>query len=80
MNKINTIKEKILKISSLMNKNTSIIPQCTQMPFWLDPKFILLKKKKNKDINFLYNKYFSKEKYSMSACISNNRRTRRYKS
>ena len=73
MNKINTIKEKNLKkISSLMNKNTSIIPQCTQMPFWLDPKIYTSKKiKKNKDINFLYNKYFSKENIiGMSAWVS----------
>ena len=72
MNKINSLKKKdIIKISSFIRHDTSIIPQCTQIPFWLDDKLYLAKNKTKKDINFLYNKFFPKEKIiAMSAWVS----------
>ena len=73
MNKINSIKSVDLKkLSKFIKKNTSVIPQCTQVPFWLNSK--IFKTKKNiraKDVNFLYNKYFPQKKIiGMSAWLS----------
>lgn len=73
MNKINTVKSKEIKrISKFIKKNTSIIPQCTQIPFWLNSKIYKTKKIiKNKDINFIYNKFLPKKKIiGMSAWVS----------
>lgn len=72
MTKINSIKEDdVKKLSSLVKDDTSIIPQCTQVPFWLDEKIYLNKKSTKKDINFLYNKFFPKKNIiGMSAWVS----------
>ena len=72
MTKINSIKkDDVKKLSSLVKSDTSIIPQCTQVPFWLDDKLYLVKQNSKKDINFLYNKFFPKKKIiGMSAWVS----------
>lgn len=73
MSKINTVNSKEIKrISKFIKKNTSIIPQCTQIPFWLSPKIYRTKKIiKNKDINFIYDKFLPKKKIiGMSAWVS----------
>ena len=72
MTKINSINKKdIEKLSGFIKKNTSIIPQCTQVPFWLDRKIYETKNKSNKDINYLYNKFFPKKQIiGMSAWVS----------
>jgi len=73
MNKINSLKKAdVKKLSSFIKSHTSIIPQCTQVPFWLDDKTYLTKSKdERKDVNFFYNRFFPKKKIiGMSAWVS----------
>ena len=72
MNKINSVSRKeVKKISSFVKKKTTIIPQCTQVPFWLDSKIYKSYIKKKNDINFFYNEFFPKKKIiGMSAWVS----------
>ena len=54
-NKLNSKNDSnIKKISKLIKKNTMVIPQCTNIPFWIDSKIYQNKNLKRKDINLLY--------------------------
>ena len=72
MTKINTFKKShIKKLSYFFKPNTSIIPQCTQVPFWLDDSLYFKTKNKTKDVNFIYEEFIPKKNIiGMSAWVS----------